>query len=396
MAQSPTNLQEPSMDELLASIREIIEENSAAVETGESASGAPLENGGAGEILTMNFDRSGGSDRGGSFNKDGGERGNFDGRQERATQEDAIAHAALPIHDAMKALAARIGLKKQAAEPDKTPIQSTPFAFNPVTSSPASTVVRPFPSGQIAVGSLQKTPAAATARSHPPTAAAVPSPSKSSSPTARAPIPLSLSAQASTHSASTHAASASNLHSLKRHLKPQTDSQIESQAKVSQAKLSSTASLPANAPLPAGHIPLYPQFHAMPASPHQPPLDQPSPKPPETVRASAQGEASGSRRQAGNENNETSAPKSTDPNLALSEPSIASKPESVTNKPEDKLEEKRELNAFEQGFLAEFEQSAELLLRPYIAAWLEEHFQNLFEKILREEIQRLMQKNLQR
>jgi len=59
-------------------------------------------------------------------------------------------------------------------------------------------------------------------------------------------------------------------------------------------------------------------------------------------------------------------------------------------------EQEQKLNDLQQGFLGEFEQSAELLLRPYIASWLEEHFQDLLEKILREEIQRLMQKSLQR
>jgi len=49
----------------------------------------------------------------------------------------------------------------------------------------------------------------------------------------------------------------------------------------------------------------------------------------------------------------------------------------------------------EKDFRVEFEKSAELLLRPYIAQWLDEHFHHLFEKILREEIQRMLQ-NLHR
>jgi len=46
---------------------------------------------------------------------------------------------------------------------------------------------------------------------------------------------------------------------------------------------------------------------------------------------------------------------------------------------------------FEKGFRTDVERSAELLLRPYISQWLDEHFRQLFERILREEIQRFVQ-----
>jgi len=59
------------------------------------------------------------------------------------------------------------------------------------------------------------------------------------------------------------------------------------------------------------------------------------------------------------------------------------------------MDVKQKWDEMEQDFRAEFEKSAELLLRPYIAQWLDEHFHHLFEKILREEIQRLVQ-NLHR
>ncbi|RCL03411.1 MAG: hypothetical protein JSC161_000159 [Candidatus Tokpelaia sp. JSC161] len=46
-----------------------------------------------------------------------------------------------------------------------------------------------------------------------------------------------------------------------------------------------------------------------------------------------------------------------------------------------------------KGFYNDVERSVEQFLRPYIAQWLDEHFRDLFERILREEIQRLI-KNL--
>jgi len=44
-----------------------------------------------------------------------------------------------------------------------------------------------------------------------------------------------------------------------------------------------------------------------------------------------------------------------------------------------------------KAFPAEVEHSAENLLRPFITQWLDEHFRELFEKVLREEVQRFIQ-----
>jgi len=113
----------------------------------------------------------------------------------------------------------------------------------------------------------------------------------------------------------------------------------------------------------AGHIPLYPQFRTVPLSQQSPSQTQSSSeqRPPQPVA-----------------------------NVTVSPATQEQKPLPKGQEPKQKLSD------LEKGFLAEFEQSAELLLRPYIASWLEEHFHHLFEKILREEIQRLMQKNLRR
>jgi len=46
---------------------------------------------------------------------------------------------------------------------------------------------------------------------------------------------------------------------------------------------------------------------------------------------------------------------------------------------------------FDKNLPADVEHSTENLLRPFIAQWLDEHFRNLFEKILREEVQRFIQ-----
>ncbi|RCL04116.1 MAG: hypothetical protein JSC189_000162 [Candidatus Tokpelaia sp. JSC189] len=55
------------------------------------------------------------------------------------------------------------------------------------------------------------------------------------------------------------------------------------------------------------------------------------------------------------------------------------------------IEMKQEVHESEKAFQADVERSAELLLRPYIVQWLNEHFRQLFERVLREEIQRFIQ-----
>ena len=57
-------------------------------------------------------------------------------------------------------------------------------------------------------------------------------------------------------------------------------------------------------------------------------------------------------------------------------------------------EVKREMDNLDKALEADFEKSAENLLRPYIAKWLDEHFSELFEKVLREEIKRVIQAQL--
>lgn len=57
-------------------------------------------------------------------------------------------------------------------------------------------------------------------------------------------------------------------------------------------------------------------------------------------------------------------------------------------------EVKREMNNLDKVLEADFEKSAENLLRPYIAQWLDKHFSEIFDKILREEIKRVINSQL--
>jgi len=370
MAQNPVGLQEPSMDELLASIREIIEESSAAAEAAELTSGDQSQPDSAHNILPDATVEKPGSGR----------------------DEDSLTQATMPIHDAMRALAARIGLKKQEAvsgfgreqgmkqeavsdgtsrtgninnsavsdgtsrtgtvnnsavsdgtsrtgtvnnsavsgknerEMKKTlsPTTSptTSFVSSPnITIAPTSAAIDPFSFGRMNVA--------------PPANMTMPAPQPPQ------PLPpMSLSASIATPPPSPakvkkdppRAIKISPLPSVKNQEKPVFDS---------------------------GHIPLNPQFRTLPlAQQSKAPIQDvsmasPPVRPTITVTTSS-----------------TAAAQSKEPRQALTD--------------------------LEKGFLAEFEQSAELLLRPYIAGWLEEHFHHLFEKILREEIQRLMQKNMRR
>lgn len=70
-------------------------------------------------------------------------------------------------------------------------------------------------------------------------------------------------------------------------------------------------------------------------------------------------------------------------------PRVAIRPQ--PQKQKSSVEMKQEVDESEKGFRADVERSAELLLRPYIAQWLDEHFRQLFERVLREEIQRFIQ-----
>jgi len=322
MAQSPASLQEPSMDELLASIREIIEESSAKTEAEEPF---PVD----------------------SLGKD--QANNVSTRD--ASEGDGLTQATLPIHEAMKALAERIGLKKQATlqeaatkdAPSLSPFASLqtaslpvqPVALSPLASS-SSFSATPNQAGSVVAPKTASTeklsPSNPVDMLAPATQAGVAQVSTQ--------MPLSLSVQANVQPLAVQKPPSS-----KKQLKPQIMSPTPTAASLMKE--------PARQSLPVGHIPLYPQFRAV--------------APQQKARAVKDGEEA------------HKTPPSQQP--------ISSG---------RKQDSRRELSDLEQGFLAEFEQSAELLLRPYIAGWLEEHFQNLFEKILREEIQRLMQKNLHR
>jgi len=371
MAQSPNSLQEPSMDELLASIREIIEESSAAAEGEDFSPVDQLADDKIADALAMAATGVTG----------GGVGADLGGEQDLGSQEDALAQAATPIHDAMKALAARIGLKKQAVaegataeklpspftpQPTVVPAASTPSisapisAAAPVTALPpaitpsarASTsappISSPLPASKMAEAVSPK-PAASSSepqirmgQAKPPKFQAPASPQISS------PIPLSLSVQASTQP-----------QAARKKMKPHT-------VPPAPPPTPSLAKTPVKEALSVGHVPLYPQFRAL--------------------SSSQQGASSPQAgQQAGMEAVSAQAPTSSAPDYQVSK-----REETMSQEQEQKL------NTLPEGFLGEFEQSAELLLRPYIASWLEEHFQNLLEKILREEIQRLMKKSLQR
>jgi len=328
MAQSPASLQEPSMDELLASIREIIEESSAASEAAEfslaDSENLHPENKIVPDVAHEN--------------------------PAHTTQEDSLANAAIPIHDAMKALAARIGLKKQSEPQPSTTKEETGQAdpsVSPPAASPAAIPIVPQASAPQAIPSSPVPPATGAPVINPFPFARM-NVSKTKNKTIREekakaslqPLPqMSLSA---TIPAPTTAAPA---------------------AKISPTPQNKTQN---KTPLVAGHVPLYPQLRTLPQ--------------PQQAQAPSQGSASAE--------------------LGAHPPAPATAPEAPlstqTSHSPQEPESKKALSDLEKGFLAEFEQSAELLLRPYIAGWLEEHFHHLFEKILREEIQRLMQKNMRR
>ncbi|UXM94177.1 DUF2497 domain-containing protein [Bartonella sp. HY329] len=91
---------------------------------------------------------------------------------------------------------------------------------------------------------------------------------------------------------------------------------------------------------------------------------------------------------------------------ASSLPQAPLRPQSVSTRstPQTRVEQKatemieaevkREMDNMDKALDADFERSAENLLRPYIAKWLDEHFSDLFEKVLREEIKRVIQAQL--
>jgi len=327
MAKNPTSLQEPTMDELLASIREIIEESSAAEEDALlPIASVPHDN--VGDFLP--------------------EASAAEDVRNDATQEDQLVNATMPIQDAMKALAARIGLKKQgdlrvkpvkelasSTFPSSLPSNISAFPASLPNSSSTTSTVKPFPANRASSNVLHNI-ATQGGVAEAATSAMIP-PEQGSPAPASQPLPsISLSTSIQATSQNTTKTSAKSQISTKN-----------------------------QEPLPIGHIPLYPKFRISPFKP----LPQPS------ARLS-------------------SSPLSTEtpPQSPITETSPP-----APYQPEFSAKEqgnKQELSDLEKGFLAEFEQSAELLLRPYIAGWLEKHFHHLFEKILREEIQRLVRKNL--
>gem|GEM_PF-6008648 len=298
MAQSPSNLQEPSMDELLASIREIIEESSAAQEEDELLS---------------------------ETNGDHAYSQGVNGAREDRLQDDNT----VPIQDAMKALAARIGLRKQvnakpeiervAALPEKEAVSPSPLPFVP-----------------------------------PPTVTVVPASSPVLPATPHAPVRLSPFAHLNPSTSAGKKAQLSN-NGQSVSVRPETvravppksvdtPKQLDTQNKKTLPQEPNTREASG-----AGTVPLFPQVRSMSPSPNS----QKSPSTPAMIKS------------------EASSPQSPKANAAAAQ--------SLT-----------------KDFVAEFEQSAESLLRPYIASWLEAHFHDLFEKILREELQRLISQNLRR
>jgi len=294
VAQSPSNLQEPSMDELLASIREIIEESSAAQEEDEFLS---------------------------ETNGDHAYSQGVNGVRGERLQDDNT----VPIQDAMKALAARIGLKKQVStKPEITRVAALPEQEAVVPSPP------PFVP--------------------PPTVTVVPTSSPVPPATPHAPVRLSPFAHLNP---STSAGKKTQLSNNGQNVSTRPTSvpskiidapkQPDSQHKKTLPPESNTRESSTS-----GAVPLFPQVRG---------ISTPS-----------------------NSQNSPSAPVRIKPEM----------PSSQSPKTNDTAK------SLAKDFVAEFEQSAESLLRPYIASWLEAHFHDLFEKILREELQRLISQNLRR
>jgi len=199
MAQNSDALQEPSMDELLASIREIIEENTgSAPQEGAAQSAAnavrPAQNGNNASMQVRNHDttmpnlkqdirlRDGGAAPmrpGGGYNNTA--QGGYNGGRDPAFSPNAFpgaanVHAApargpgnnagnagrngFPAPDSMNALAERIGLHRNNAaaaaenyarpyQPDNNASPLPPFAAAPAHSGPAAQP-RPYPPAQAA------------------------------------------------------------------------------------------------------------------------------------------------------------------------------------------------------------------------------------------------------
>lgn|GEM_PF-1725768 len=64
---------------------------------------------------------------------------------------------------------------------------------------------------------------------------------------------------------------------------------------------------------------------------------------------------------------------------------------SVKSQQQQSKQKRSSVQDVDEGFRNDVERSAELLLRPYISQWLDDHFRQLFERILREEVQRFIQ-----
>lgn len=267
MAQSPNTMQEPSMDELLASIREIIEENAGAA-PGENAN-RKIENEARAPRQPM----------------------------ETATPRPEIRpvpkNNSVPVQDAMNALAERIGLRKPIAGETTEAI-----APRPVVAPPAPPLAPPAPP-----------PALKVAPKEPKIEVPV-QPQSQPQPVFPAPMQTQASPQPQVQP------------------QPQPSQQVQSLSQVS--------------PIP--QVPQQPQVQTtvtpQPAF-RQQQVNQPKPKPRVEIKRD--------------------------------------------------VEAKKDMEELEKNFRADFEKSAELLLRPYIAQWLDEHFRHLFDKILREEIQRMVQ-----
>jgi len=373
MAQNPNAVREPSMDELLASIREIIEESagtSASPHVGEKGvgDGAQFVNGQIGNGQAVHDAKPNGvipdvnakPPTSPQAPKLRGNTMSFDSEDSFSIKQEDV-----PVQAAMDALAERIGLRRQeevtkSAQPASAAGVSAlnpsfPYAPNGTVTSAAApngaANVSPFP-----VEKVNASSPAATAM--------VPSLQieKAQTLTPRAQLvdqqqPL---AQAS----------------FQAQVQPSYPLNHPLQSQPPQSKAAATQQLQPSAPSSQSKQPMRVKF--------SPPLSVPTAQLTHATSPVQQMVPTPSTQQ------QPISPKLQQQPFSFQPPQ--QKPLVKSRSEADLVTDvKEKWDELEQDFRAEFEKSAELLLRPYIAQWLDEHFHHLFEKILREEIQRMVQ-----
>jgi len=385
MAQSPNAVREPSMDELLASIREIIEESAGASASPHAGGqvvngGAPLVNGQMSHGQAVHaVEPNGVVPDMGARSPTPPQMPTLKGSIMSLDSEDSLVRKQedVPVQAAMNALAERIGLRRQeevtkpasSADVAGVSVPGSSFPYAPDSAAPNGAAnVAPFPVEKV---------------SAPPVVAPV------------TPAPQGEKSQAT----------APQVHTAEQPQQPA--SQPQTSQKQAPFQVHVQPPYPSNHSLQVPPQPAQPKVPAQPVQPsassaqgQQPVRAKPAPPSMPTAQLAPTVQLT-----------QSSPPVQQMPSAPPSQPQAIApklqqqpfpfqppqqKPPARARADASRITDvKGKWDELEQDFRAEFEKSAELLLRPYIAQWLDEHFHHLFEKILREEIQRLVQ-NLRR